>query len=122
MVPKVRSCTCAPSWRKLTESRTDHTMYFGCRSAVKDYYYSDAWEKDAQDIKLLFRSRFPEIRFVKLLCTAVQLNEMNIGQESLRLGSDRGRLGTRMGARRGQGRLGLHLRVHTSYLLALLIW
>ena len=67
-------------------------------------------------------SRFPGIRFVKPPCTAVRLSEMNIGQESVRPRSDRGRLGTRMGARQGQRRLGLHLRVHTIRFLTLLIW
>ena len=118
MVPKVRSCTCAPLWRRADGARTDNTLYFGYRSAAKDYY-SNEWKRDAQDGKL---SRFPEIRFVKLICTVVRLSEMNIGRESVRPRSDRGRLGTRTEARWGQRRLVLHLRVHTSRFLALLMW
>ena len=119
MVSKVRACPGTHCGEELTETRTDNTLYFGYRSAAKDYYYSDEWEKDAQDGQLV---RFLEIRFVKLVCTIVRLNEMNIGQESVRPSSDRGRLGTRIGARRGQRCLGLHLSVHTSHFLALLIW
>jgi len=59
-------------------------------------------------------SRSPEIRFVRLLCTAIWLNEKDIGQEGVRPRSDRRRLGQDMGARRRQRRLGLYLRVRTG--------
>jgi hypothetical protein len=59
-------------------------------------------------------SHSPEIRFVKLLCTTIWLNERDIGQEGVRPRPDRRRLGQDMGARRGPRRLGLYLRVRTG--------
>jgi sulfite reductase alpha subunit-like flavoprotein len=38
--------------------RTDNVLYFGCRSAREDYYYSGEWEASAQAGKLSFSVAF----------------------------------------------------------------
>lgn len=37
---------------------TDNVLYFGCRSAKEDYYYSNEWETAAQAGKLTFSVAF----------------------------------------------------------------
>lgn len=58
MVPKVRVPVCTHYGGELTRALEDNTLYFGCRSAAKDYYYSDEWERDAQDGRLVYRVAF----------------------------------------------------------------
>ena len=100
---------------ELTEARTDNTLYFGCRSAAKDFYYSDEWEKDAQDGKLVFRAAFSRDQVRKAALNGQTANEKDIGQEGVRPRLDRRRFGEGMGTRRSRRRLGLHLGVQPAF-------
>jgi hypothetical protein len=100
--------------------RTDNVLYFGCRSAREDYYYSGEWEAAAQAGKLSFSVAFSRDQVGIFNTLRIEILISLPGQESVRPRFDRARFVQSLGSGGEAKGLGLHFRVSGNDLMFLM--
>ena len=90
---------------------TDNVLYFGCRSAREDYYYSEEWEAAAQVGKLSFSVAFSrdQVDIFNYFLDGMLISLP--GQESIRARFDRARFVQNLGSGGQTKSLDLHFWV-----------